>query len=562
MADGVRPALGLSIGSTNLAAVTAENAVTRKPVLTLYRQRPPEVGVPSENPRLDEPGAVLSDFVDRVGDPAGIVAADGSVHRSEALIANGLRALAYAATGGNALPHQVAVTYPAHWDSAAADALGAALSRVSEWSNPPRPLVLIPDAAAALFAARANPGIPAEGTVAVCDFGGSGSSITLLDAAADYRSPEPTVRYRDFSGNLIDQMLLTAVIGNMPSTNTFDPSSTLASGSLSRLRAECRSAKEQLSSSTVTTLADELPGVHGDFRLTRAELDEVIRDSLNRFMAVFEETLARNGIRDLAAVVTVGGGANIPLITTTLSGRLRVPVITRQRPQLIPAIGAALRAARPTAATMANPAAPAEALAWPRRTDSRFTRATPETSRDTVVRPAVQPVDAAPAGSEPPSPEPPSAEPTGPEPKKVRWYRQPAAVAIAGVAVALLLACGALALALNSGNKPTTAPPSPSVTSRPAPPPPPASPAPTPEAPPPSVTDTNPPAETETPTSSAPPATPQAQPPALAEPAPARIPRLPAIPELPPIPGLNEPIPGLDRVNQILQEFGGIQIPR
>ena len=42
-----------------------------------------------------------------------------------------------------------------------------------------QPLTLIPDAAAALFAVRANPGIPARGTVAVCDFGGSGTSITL-----------------------------------------------------------------------------------------------------------------------------------------------------------------------------------------------------------------------------------------------------------------------------------------------------------------------------------------------------------------------------------------------
>src|SRR5262250_1780475 len=100
MAEGARPALGLSIGATNLAAVTADHAITRKPVLTLYRQRPPEVGVPSENLRLDEPGLVISDFVDRVGDPVGIVAADGSMHRSEALVADALRALAYTATGG------------------------------------------------------------------------------------------------------------------------------------------------------------------------------------------------------------------------------------------------------------------------------------------------------------------------------------------------------------------------------------------------------------------------------------------------------------------------------
>src|ERR1700731_4433780 len=112
MADTARPALGLSIGSTNLAAVTANLAIIRKPVLTLYRQRPPEVGVPPENPKLDEPGLVITDFVDRVGDPVGIVAGDGSVHRSDALLADALRALAYAATGGGPPPPNNASTPP------------------------------------------------------------------------------------------------------------------------------------------------------------------------------------------------------------------------------------------------------------------------------------------------------------------------------------------------------------------------------------------------------------------------------------------------------------------
>jgi len=104
MVEGAGPALGLSIGATNLAAVTADLAIIRKPVLTLYRQRPPEVGVPSENPRLDEPGLVIANFVDRVGNSAGILATDGSAHRSEVLVADALRALAYAATGGRSLP--------------------------------------------------------------------------------------------------------------------------------------------------------------------------------------------------------------------------------------------------------------------------------------------------------------------------------------------------------------------------------------------------------------------------------------------------------------------------
>ncbi len=163
MAEGAGPALGLSIGSTNLAAVTADHAITRKPVLTLFRQRPPEVGVPSENPKLDEPGLVITDFVDRVGDPLAIEAADGSVHRSEALAADALRALAYAATGGRPLPRKCGDRpIPRTGRRKAVDELGSALSRVSEWSNRARPLTLIPDAAAALFAVRANPGVPAR----------------------------------------------------------------------------------------------------------------------------------------------------------------------------------------------------------------------------------------------------------------------------------------------------------------------------------------------------------------------------------------------------------------
>ena len=345
MAEVTRPALGLSIGSTNLAAVTADHAVTRKPVLTLFRQRPPEVGVPSENPRLDEPGLVVTGFVDRVGDPVGIVASDGSAHRSDSLVADALRALAYTATGGRALPEGVAVTYPARWGPAAVEALGSALSRVSEWSNRARPLTLIPDAAATLIAVRANPGIPARGIVAVCDFGGSGTSITLVDAAAGYQPVAPTVRH-EFSGDLIDRALLASVMADLPSAGSSDPFGTSAIGSLARLRTGCRIAKEQLSSSTVTTLTDELPGVRGDIRITRDELEETIRDSLNNFVAVLDETLACNGIRDLIAVVSVGGGANIPAVTTMLSGHLRVPVVTTPRPHLTAAIGGALRAAR------------------------------------------------------------------------------------------------------------------------------------------------------------------------------------------------------------------------
>ena len=574
MAEGARPALGLSIGATNLAAVTADLAVTRKPVLTLYRQRPPEVGLPSENPRLDEQGLVIADFVDRVGNPIGIMAGDGSIHRSEALVADALRALAYAATGGRALPENIAVTYPAHWPSKSVDALGAAVSQVSEWSNRAHPLTLIPDAAAALFAMRANPGLPAGGTVAVCDFGGSGTTITLMDAAGDYQAVAPTVRHRDFSGDMIDQALLTAVMANMASTGPFDPFGTSAIGSLSRLRAACRSAKEQLSSSTVTTFTDDLTGVRGDIRLTKDELDEAIRESLNNFVALLDETLQRNGIRDLVAVVSVGGGANIPVVTTTLSGHLRVPVVTTPRPQLTAAVGGALKVmpgsadngatAVIAAASVTAPApAMATARAWPSKRKRTVTTSTTTSTAQAVRAPGMMPALAwARTGGDPSTRpasnfEQPESPPPEPEKPVIRWYRRPT-VAIAGTMVASVLVGTLLAIALGSDEKATTAgtsttatsprPPATSVVSQPPPA--------TQQASPPPSTATNPPATADPPTTIAPPAVPEGPAPQApappAPPAPARwvpaVPRVPAIPRIPRIPGINEPIPGLSGI--------------
>ena len=113
MADGV----GLSVGATNLTAVSiGRAAVTRSAVVTLFPNRPLEVGVPGENPRLnsDERGLVITDFVDRVGDPVGIVASDGSTHRGEVLLAEALREMLYEVTSGRGAIGPVVVTHPAH----------------------------------------------------------------------------------------------------------------------------------------------------------------------------------------------------------------------------------------------------------------------------------------------------------------------------------------------------------------------------------------------------------------------------------------------------------------
>jgi Hsp70 protein len=344
MSDGV----GLSVGATNLVAVVVGRAaVTRSPVVTLYAHRPPEVGVPSENPNLTERGLIITDFVDRVGDPVGIVAADGSTHLADKVLADALRAMLY--TVGSPPAGPVAVTYPAHWRPAAVDALRNALAAVPEFQMP-NSAQLVSDATAALTALQNDPGVPTRGVIALCDFGGTGTDITLVDATNGFAPIGPTVRHTDLSGDLIDQALLTHVINDLSAAGTIDLSGTSAIGSLTRLRAQCRGAKERLSTAAVTSLVAELPGHRSEMRLTRNELDDAIRAPLADFVGVVQETVERNGVQaaHLVAVASVGGGARIPIITTTLSEHFRVPVITTGQPELTAAIGGGLRAARGT----------------------------------------------------------------------------------------------------------------------------------------------------------------------------------------------------------------------
>jgi hypothetical protein len=592
MKDGTSSALGMSVGATQLVAVTVDNAVFRTPVLTLSGQRPPGVGLPWERhgdqPLSGERGLVIGDFVDRVGDPVAILATDGSSHRSETLLADALRALAYAATGGRRLPDVPALSYPAHWRPAAVDALRTALAQVPEWSR--EPVILLPDVTAALTALQNSPGLPTRGVIAVCDLGGTGTNIALVDAAGGNRPIGPVVRHCDFSGDLIDQALLTQVIGDLAAAGSVDLASTSAISSLTRLRAQCRAAKERLSASAVTALPVELPGYRGDVRLTRIELDDAVRGPLQQVVDLVDDTVRRNGVRpgDVVAVATVGGGAGIAAVTTALSEHLRVPVITTPRPVMSAAIGAALRALRD----------PADETATRGFFEGPATLAAPATQAAVMVEryPDAAPPSAALAWSQAddlPELELPPEEPANPRPRiefeeepavavvadqPVRWYRTPLAVMAAAVVV-IAGAVSAIGVVLANDSMTTPAGTStPTVTATPAAPAPaaaaqpPAAPQPAPqeqdsapgpmvrtvtavpapvtqtrvvqqEAPPPpapeapvTVTETAPPPppppETVAPSTEAPaPVDPNTAPPQW-------VPRIPTIPVIPPIPGL------------------------
>lgn len=528
--------VGLSIGATNLAAVTVGRAaVTRPAVLTRGR------------------GAVFTDFVDRVGDPVGLIGADGSTHRAEALLTEALRGLR------PAVPHaaHTGISHPAHWHPRQIDALRAALAADPELGS----ASLFSDAVTALVALADTPGLPARGVVVLCDFGGTGTSITVADAANGYQPIAQTLRYAELSGALIDQALLTQVLAGIP--GAADAAGTSAIGSLARLRADCRTAKEQLSGATAAVVPVDLPGHRTEVRITRDELDDALRAPLTDFLAVLQETLQRSGIRptELAAVASVGGGARIPAFTTALSERFRVPVVTTPQPWLAAAIGAGIRAGRSTAdegVTTVTPLAPPapvgdpamsstfRALAWSQDTDE-----VPDPEPFVVDHPIES------------RPEIHFTDRDEPEPEPVSWYRRPALLLGAGAAVVLAVCAVATVVVMRSDQTQTPAPQSttatatanPATPSQAPPEPTPAeAPAPAPEAPQQTRTVTRqapvPQAPAPEPTTEAPPAAPAPAPspePTTEAPSPPPpppfIPTIPTIPPIPTIPGLPPFIP-------------------
>lgn len=105
---------------------------------------------------------------------------------------------------------------------------------------------------------------------------------------------------------------------------------------------------EWLSHRTATGSTGVLPGSPSVVRLTRAELEGLLRDPVDGVLGDLENMLQSNNVHptEVAALVTVGGGARIPYVTHRLSEALRVPVTTTPQAPVIAAAGAALIALR------------------------------------------------------------------------------------------------------------------------------------------------------------------------------------------------------------------------
>ena len=183
-------------------------------------------------------------------------------------------------------------------------------------------------------------------TVAVLDLGAhscSAAVVTGCQAGEARLVGEPSVVHgrggRDLDARLLHHVL-DGLRGHGLSVDRDDPDAVAAARVLLD---ECRLAKEALSVRPVVTVEPRMLGAASQFRLVRAEHDDVARPATQDIVQVLRECLGATEL-EVEAVLLVGGGAPIPIVTQQISVELGLPVLLDNDPSTLAVRGAARRA--------------------------------------------------------------------------------------------------------------------------------------------------------------------------------------------------------------------------
>jgi len=207
-------------------------------------------------------------------------------------------------------------------------------------------LISEPEAAAIHYAIEER--VPTGAVVGVYDFGGGTFDATVLRTSAGgfelIGRPEGMER---LGGIDFDEAVLRHVLDSVRDAglepDAGDPGMLPA---LARLREECRRAKEALSSDTDTTIAVQLPAASMDVRLTRPELEAMIRPRIAETISALGRAVRSAGL-DIGAldrVLLVGGSSRIPLVSEMVREATARPVALDAHPKHTMALGAAYSA--------------------------------------------------------------------------------------------------------------------------------------------------------------------------------------------------------------------------
>jgi len=393
------------------------------------------VGEAAERRAVTDPTRTAREFKRRLGDPTPMVLG-GVPYGVEALEAQLVRAIVdrVSAQRGER-PAAITLTHPANYGEYKLDLLREVvrMAGVGDVS-----FLTEPQAAAIHYASQEQVG---DGEiVAVYDFGGGTFDATVLRRRGDGFELLGQAEGLDRLGGIdFDHAVFAHVVAAVPDAiarlDDDDPAHQTA---VARLREECRSAKEALSSDTDVSIPVVLPSLTTEVRLTRTELEQMVRQRVDETIDMLLRVVHNAGVQpqDVGRVLLVGGSSRIPLVGELVRRAMACPVVMDAHPKFAVALGAARYADATLGGGAAPPAPPPEAAAPPQ-----------------PPAPVAPPSPAPPATTPTTTPAAPAAAAAPPPPSTPRRSRRPLALAIGAVAVVLVVAIAVIATRGSGGSK-------------------------------------------------------------------------------------------------------------
>lgn len=353
-------ALGIDLGTTFTAAATWRNghaetaslgsrAASIPSVVLLREDETFLTGEGASRRGLTQPHRVAREFKRRLGDTTPILLG-GVPYSAEALTARLLRSVVDEVVqreGGQ--PAAICVSHPANWGPYKTDLLLQAV-RLAGLEEPVS-FTTEPEAAAIFYAQqqRIEPGA----VVAVYDLGGG-----TFDAAVLRKTPvgfeilgRPEGIER-LGGIDFDAAVFSHVAGALGGKlQELDENDSAVIASVARLREECVEAKEALSADTDVSIPVLLPGLTTEVRLTRHELEAMVRPALYDSIEALKRALRSAKVEpdQLHSVLLVGGSSRMPVVAQLVGAELGRPVAVDAHPKHAVALGAAWLASGQTA---------------------------------------------------------------------------------------------------------------------------------------------------------------------------------------------------------------------
>ena len=345
-------ALGIDLGTTFTAAATWRDGHAEIvplgsrgaaiPSVVLLRDDETFLTGEAANRRgLTEPHRVAREFKRRMGDTTPILLG-GVPQSAEALTSHLLRSVVdqvVSREGGP--PSAICVSHPANWGPYKTDLMRQAV----RMADPAGSVTYTtePEAAAVSYAQqqRIEPGA----IVAVYDLGGGTFDAAVLRKTGVgfdiLGQPEGIERLGgiDFDAAVFNHVR-DALGGKLAELNEDDPAAVAA---VARLREECVQAKEALSSDTDTSIPVLLPNVVTEVRLTRSELEAMVRPVLYGSVEALKRAIRSAGCtpEELHSVLLVGGSSRMPIVAQLVSSEFDRPVAVDAHPKHAVALGAA-----------------------------------------------------------------------------------------------------------------------------------------------------------------------------------------------------------------------------